>query len=84
MTPYRRAQHHRGRGHQHLNRAARTDPGTGLVRPCLFCRPKHHANEKTQEHGRLRFRPVVGKLTWARPAKEALPGYDPHEEEDSA
>jgi hypothetical protein len=83
MTPYRRAQHHRGRNHVHRNRELRThDDGT--VEPCLFCRPQHHANEKTQQHGGLRFRPVVGKLTWARPAKEALPGYDPHEEDDSA
>lgn len=63
-TSYRRAQHHRGRNHVHLNRAARTD-AEGHVQRCLFCAPLAHDNEKIQQHGVLRFRPVQGKLRWA-------------------
>lgn len=74
MNAARRARQkaHRENAHDHQNRAARTDPDTGEVARCLFCRPTHHANEKTQQHGGMIFRPVQGKLTWAQRAVRSV------------
>jgi hypothetical protein len=68
-----RQKNNRAQYHGHLNREERTNPETGEVERCLFCRPVRNDNEQSHVHGNQVFRrPVQGMLRWADKARTVI------------